>query len=992
MVVIIGAVLAFLYLNQVLDQQQRALEDELNQRIAELRSELREADFREGPSGPKGDTGSVGAVGPQGAAGATGATGPTGTAGNCDNGPKCVSLQTSTPGAQEGGHLNVSGTGLFGGSVGIGTTSPGALLEVKPSSSSTWFASDGQFTGSRSLATATDAGSFLLIRSRGTLDFPTPTLPGDWVGQVRAGGYHSTLGYRNTAGIVFLQDAAESGSRLPGAVAIMTGTATGGFSEIARFSSGGNVGVGTTGPATKLHVEGADANLMLNRTDGDVAVFLQKNAVGKATLWGLSEGTDGGALRVDTKVDGGAITEKMRVTASGSVGIGTSAPQARVHAAAPFVVDAAARLYAWSGPSDAWPGSIIQLPDANFADHYQAFNMRLTGGTRVAPTWTTQTGATGGAVRYTSEGTPLFSWLFAGAGAGVSASERMALTEAGQLRLPATGSAAGLLIGGDTNLYRSTANQLATDDTFISTTGIAVRNAGADVFLVRTDAGDVRLDMKNIADAQPRLLIFGDGKLEWGAGVGATDTNLYRPATNILKSDDTLVLVGNLSVGDAPTTTAGFVAMPSTGGLRWWDGTSSFDTNLYRSAADTLKTDDSLRAGINLVARDGLATQVNIGDVGGNPTILFGSANDTNLYRSAANTLKTDDALVVVGRATVDATVGASTTALCYSGAATSAQIEDCSGAPVDLAENFGTADASIEAGDIVVIDKTREAVSANVRGLFSTKAYIKKSSHSYDAGAIGVVSTQPSQLYGDDGLFDDSENPRPVSLAGRVPVKVNTESGPIRPGDRITASSASGVGMKASKGGRVIGIALSSFSGEGTGSVIVFVNPHYYEPETLETAENTDGFYIPLDDETGEIRQNEKTHEEPRGLWVKLSEMMDRIFKAFMERLNALGVWIENGLLKVEKVQTQHIETENIEIKDSATGEIYCLRVVNGELAKTKGKCGSAQSKPENETESGAELKKPPDEELVQKEPAPEPSKEEESSVPPASESAIQD
>ncbi len=71
------------------------------------------------------------------------------------------------------------------------------------------------------------------------------------------------------------------------------------------------------------------------------------------------------------------------------------------------------------------------------------------------------------------------------------------------------------------------------------------------------------------------------------------------------------------------------------------------DTNLYRSAVNTLRTDSDLQVSNNFTARLAGATQVVIGAVtGGGATVAgvyFGSAQDTNLYRSAADTLATDD-------------------------------------------------------------------------------------------------------------------------------------------------------------------------------------------------------------------------------------------------------------------------------------------------------------------------------------------------------------
>jgi hypothetical protein len=84
------------------------------------------------------------------------------------------------------------------------------------------------------------------------------------------------------------------------------------------------------------------------------------------------------------------------------------------------------------------------------------------------------------------------------------------------------------------------------------------------------------------------------------------------------------------------------------------------DCQLYRSAADTWKTDD------NLIV-NGAGRYVHVLGAGENSTLIgykdgstaaagfaLGQAYDTNLYRSAADTLKTDDKLHVVGEIELD--------------------------------------------------------------------------------------------------------------------------------------------------------------------------------------------------------------------------------------------------------------------------------------------------------------------------------------------------
>ena len=90
--------------------------------------------------------------------------------------------------------------------------------------------------------------------------------------------------------------------------------------------------------------------------------------------------------------------------------------------------------------------------------------------------------------------------------------------------------AAGLVIGADVNLYRSAANRLQTDDEIR-----AVRASGASALAV----------LLNAADANNTYSVEGSGKIWWGAGgASALDTNLYRSAADTLKTDDTLEVAG----------------------------------------------------------------------------------------------------------------------------------------------------------------------------------------------------------------------------------------------------------------------------------------------------------------------------------------------------------------------------------------------------------------------------------------------------------------
>lgn len=145
------------------------------------------------------------------------------------------------------------------------------------------------------------------------------------------------------------------------------------------------------------------------------------------------------------------------------------------------------------------------------------------------------------------------------------------------------------------------------------------------------------------ADAQPAFRILGDGKHEWGAGgASAVDTNLYRSQANTLKTDDRFDAVGAL-IANVGLTSQVVLGASSPTGLAGINLGDTQDVNLYRSAANNLHTDDAFLAALDIYAQRGSVPEMRMGAVAGLPGLLFGQAADTNLYRSGADRLATDD-------------------------------------------------------------------------------------------------------------------------------------------------------------------------------------------------------------------------------------------------------------------------------------------------------------------------------------------------------------
>jgi hypothetical protein len=196
----------------------------------------------------------------------------------------------------------------------------------------------------------------------------------------------------------------------------------------------------------------------------------------------------------------------------------------------------------------------------------------------------------------------------------------------------------------------------------------------------------------------------------------------------------------------------------------------------------------------------------------------------------------------------------ASTTAVCSSlanatgpTANTVYELRDCSGAPAaDYAEQYPVA-TGIEYGDIVSMgtnmvntyDETDGVVDwTKLKGQITQ---LVKSGTPYQKNTIGIVSNNYNNFSSTGYNIKPEDNPMPVALNGRVPVKIASTSGDIQPGDYLTTSTESGKAMKATGAGYVIGKALAGWtSASGDPTVMVYVEPGYYEgPSAVSYIQN---------------------------------------------------------------------------------------------------------------------------------------------------------
>ena len=203
---------------------------------------------------------------------------------------------------------------LSGGNVGIGTTSPGAKLDIRKDDDTVYdpSADDGQ----------RGIGATIQLNNNSTT---TNTF-----GQIM---YDTDSSGQGVARIVFL-DAGTASS----AIAFVTeqGNSIG---ERMRIDSSGNVGIGETSPLVPLHISrdtasGENIALILdnnNTTAGNTIGMLFRSAVGSTNTDFEILGVANAANDMDLVFESDGSNERVRFTGDGNVGIGTTNPANKLH-------------------------------------------------------------------------------------------------------------------------------------------------------------------------------------------------------------------------------------------------------------------------------------------------------------------------------------------------------------------------------------------------------------------------------------------------------------------------------------------------------------------------------------------------------------------------------------------------------------------------------------------------------------------------------------
>ncbi|HWN11607.1 MAG TPA: hypothetical protein VNO50_20435 [Pyrinomonadaceae bacterium] len=666
------------------------------------------------------------------------------------------------------------------GNVGIGTATPLNLLTVSGSDSST---------------TAGNSAALRLVNTNATINnttaikFSTPDSAGAIVSSGMIGTINTNRTSGSAAGDLFFSTA-------------NLGSAT----EKMRITGGGNVGIGTGSPGGLLNLvknQATGTELRINNSDAAGLLGLYLNGGFAQPLGGFvqyNNTTGGKNLFVST---GGADplylgtdgTPRLTVLpTSGNVGIGTVAPTTRLDVAGQIrsstggykFPDGTVQTTAAMGGASQWSNSsnniFFNTGTVGIGAASPAAPLFVTGNEpsidyatlRVKPTVTH-----GGIVIDSANNTSQAHLRFFKSG-----------VPKWQFRVPFQDGVE------DFRLYSWTSASDVLSITPSGKVGIGLNaplysldvNGGTNGFRAKAttiSSGDAIAVFENSSGIQ--AIVRGNGNIGIGATAPAVKLAIGGNGANITFTD--AWIENNLHVQGNETLAQG-------GRARMRVGTAWGYAGLYAETSSTSVAND-------LVLGSG-SGKVRVGP-GGAIVQSFVVPNGNVGIGTGAVT--PSEKLEVVGNISVTGT-GNITALGTITGGTINAKYQD-------VAE-WVQSSQILSAGTVVVLDHTQSN-------------QVVASSRAYDTSVAGVISLQPGIALGERGAGKVL-----VATTGRVKIKVDATSGPIRIGDLLVTSDKVGVARKSEplslggvaihRPGTLIGKALEPLAG-GTGEILVLLS-----------------------------------------------------------------------------------------------------------------------------------------------------------------------
>ena len=679
---------------------------------------------------------------------------------------------------------NISNTNT--GNVGIGTASPDKLLTVQGTGAMSVFRTTGSNNGAGLLMDATGTGNnnigFSLSGvTKGAISWDNSR---SFLGLVNLAYSPNDFSLRlNSDGSLTYHDSASAAERF-------------------RITAAGNVGIGTASPGKKLEILATDGEAVrLYRNANNVGwgvnmkfAFNNSNnvQVDYAGVHGVVQANTAGeeqGVLLFTTATSGSLTEKMRIDASGNVGIGTTTPSASL-----LHLQSASHTYLRIGAPLAYQSSIAFNDDANGQD----IVLYRPESTRDFSIWTA---TAGNVVRVTQGGS---------VGIGTAA-------PAYKLDVNGEINATGLRINGTPISTGGGSSQWTTSGTSIyyssGSVGIGTTSPAFDANAAKyltVDAGAAAIGSIGAAGGTGSTGTAVSQVAFVNSSLGTTEKRLATivgstdAATNSGMLDFYTATAGAFSSSRMRITSGGNVGIGITtpGSKLDVAGTirgGNADTNIGNHPSYGTTYGAFWRQGADYsLLTDGTNTFLNAPVATGN--VYFRSANADRMFLQGSTgnvgigTTAPATKLHVVGDVTVTGNIAAK-----YQ----------------DVAE-WVESSQQLSAGTVVVLDATQSN-------------QVVASTQAYDTRVAGVISERPGLVLGESGI-----NKVLVATTGRVKIKVDATLAPICVGDLLVTGNQAGVAMKSQpldlggvpihRPGTLIGKALEPLA-KGQGQILALLS-----------------------------------------------------------------------------------------------------------------------------------------------------------------------
>jgi hypothetical protein len=537
----------------------------------------------------------------------------------------------------------------------------------------------------------------------------------------------------------------------------------------AIFESGGFVGIGTTSPATLLHIA-VDANF---RSDVGAAMMIGSSTTpAKRLMFGYDTTSDAGYIQATQA--GVDVKPLLFNPGGGFVGLGTSTPQAIMHVAqdSSYTSDLASAIivsnktntnkrmmFGYDASIDA---SYIQSTFSGVDVRSLLFNPS-GGNVGIGTTVAGQKLTVAGVIQSTTGG-----FRFPDGSTMTSATNNTAPTSYTSsttdqvLHATQNGAGAGSLT--IATLPSAVRGDASASTGFISgVLGSSASPSGFGVFGENTASSGNAIGTFGVSTTSTTGTgVWGEAEATTGDAVGVYGKSFSTTGTGIFG-------YANATSGDAVGVYGRSDSILGTGAWGNSTATSGVTFGVYgsvASASGTAGVFDNAAAGDLLLGRQGI-THLNVFRVDSTGKGFFNGGTQTGGADFA-------ESVEVLGKV------------------------------------------AQYEAGDVMAIDP-------------AGKRRLALTNESYSTRVAGIYSTKPGVLASPHGMDDPKfAGEIPLALVGIVPCKVSAENGPIKAGDLLVSASIPGYAMKGTDrtkmAGAVVGKALDNLD-SGTGVIQVLVS-----------------------------------------------------------------------------------------------------------------------------------------------------------------------